>query len=194
MYIKNTGLIQKLRGRYYLMRSVTAEEQQELLDFCTLDPVRQRWYCMSSKRLLRWVETHPTEGERAPESAKRRHPGRRLTPLARQHWAPEEVPLDRRFVSCCLAIFDWEAALSSEAANPTAIRRYQQDVRTWLQWVLETSEPLPQVPTEELIRNYISHLRRSGATEATLARVTKALTKYIKFLTTRNYTLVPPEN
>jgi len=48
-------LIQKKRNRYYLEKEITPEEKEELLTFCTYDPTRERWYCMSAKLLTEWV-------------------------------------------------------------------------------------------------------------------------------------------
>lgn len=192
-YEQSLSVIQKHRRRYYLTRAVSPDEQKELLTFCTLDPVRHQWYCMNSKQLIRWLESHEdTLGRNAPMLGDPRaarlmkrliHPKKNLTVSNESH---------RNFVASCLALLDWEHALTAEEAGPATIRIFQRDVRMWLQWLLDHPEPLPEFPESSHADAYVTTLQNNGIPESTTRRVSHAIRKFLKYLAVRNLTVNRP--
>ena len=186
--------IEKNRRRYYLRRPVTSQEREELVTFCTLDPIRELWYCMDRRKLMDWVALNQPSGETAVEP---KPPMSRLFPepmkpeamgppvaqkneMDRPVIAQEENA--RKFSEACLKLIDFGNALDKSDYSKTTARLYHKDAVEFMRWNLQSSASIPGELSEELLGNYEEFLTSKKTGERTMTRIRSSVKKFLSFL------------
>ena len=176
--------IEKVRRRYYLCRPITAKEKEELITFCTLDPIRQLWYCMDRRRLMQWVSANspapktaiePVESK--PIEAIKNIPNSAPTPVTTQNAGHAII-----FSEFCLKLVDWGYALEKAGYSETTARLYHKDAVDFMRWTLRSRQTLPTTIDTKLLESYEENLISKKTGERTITRVKSSVKKFIAFL------------